>query len=108
MPGGDGPSEAHREGQAGGLVSGARILKYRVWPGAYPVVPRGAELLSVGCQGDEVFVWLVGDLEGEMVGRRLHFAPTGSARPPGAFVGRVLMHDDKFVLHVFDGGEVDS
>ena len=73
-------------------------------------MPKGAQVLSAGVQGDcdLVCIWALVDPEAERVGRRISVYGTGwpIADDPGVFVGTVSTADGALVWHVFDGGEV--
>jgi hypothetical protein len=85
------------------------IWKFTLRPwSAFLDMPRAAQLLSAGAQGDDVVVWAAVDPNAERVQRVVTAVPTGHRLPPivtgGGFVGTVQM-DDGLVFHVFDGGE---
>ncbi|HTE62790.1 MAG TPA: hypothetical protein VK631_20715 [Solirubrobacteraceae bacterium] len=74
-------------------------------------MPKGAELLSVGVQGETAVVWALCDPDAAKVSRLVAAHPTGPALPPAlrgaSYVGTVTV-EDGIVLHVFDGGERDG
>lgn len=103
----------------------SRIFKYEMIPrgdliGVHPEVhvemPRGAEILHVGAQGDRMFVWAIVDPD---VARLDPMAATARysfiVLPTGAevtwplksipFIGTVLMRDGLLVFHVFSDGQ---
>lgn len=73
---------------------------------ALHVLPRGAQVLSAGVQGDEIVVWILCDPSAPSVPRLLGTCRTGGALPVDLdlFIGTVRM-DNGLVFHVFDGGE---
>jgi hypothetical protein len=94
------------------------IYKYLVSPFDVTEMPRGAEVLSVGAQGDEIVVWAFVSYDDttkapmEKVPRRLVAVSTGyvfakdeDAPKRDQFIGTVQMRDG-LVFHIFDLGEL--
>ena len=72
-----------------------------------PLIPRGAELLSVHMQDGTPTVWALVDPKAERVPREIAIRGTGNpALLPDAarFLGTVL--DRAYVWHVFDCGDL--
>jgi hypothetical protein len=92
-----------------GVASRGVIWKFplRAWS-IFLDMPKGAQILSAGAQGDDVVVWAECDPDAPKVSRMVAAAPTGHPLPPaydGAdFIGTAQMADG-LVFHVFDGGE---
>lgn len=96
-----------------------KVWKFRVpmgevhGPGSTVTMPAGAEIVSVGTQGVEVFVWALVDPDAPKVGRRLGFFATGSPLPEGwVHVGTAhvpgpnpTLEGSNYVWHVFEEGE---
>lgn len=74
-------------------------------------LPIGAKILSVGVQGQNLFLWAVVD-EYSQLGtayRRIHVFGTGETLPENpnlVFLGTVFMDNAALVLHVFE--EIDA
>lgn len=66
---------------------------------------RNARLLHVAKLNEVPFLWALVDTEEPLVSRRIFVCGTGREVPFGAiYVG--TFHEDHFVWHVFDGGEL--
>ncbi len=67
-------------------------------------MPAGAELLSVGSQGDSLFVWAVVDSQAHLEPRTFLIRGTGHPLPntPLRFLGRATTHDEQLVWHIFE------
>lgn len=84
------------------------VGKYELAPGATEVsMPRGAKVLSVGVQGDGVFMWaLIPQLSHLSEPRRFLVVGTGHLWPLtafGPFIGTVFL--GALMFHVFEGGD---
>jgi len=83
-----------------------RIFKYKVLPGLYTHMPKGAQPLSVGQQGTDIVCWAI--VDDQQPGEPRQIAAYGTGHPlngdPGRFIGTVQM-DDGLVFHFFDQGE---
>lgn len=88
-------------------------MKHKIWKFEIPLqdkkaqMPAGAQILSVGVQGDEIMVWAVCNPNHPFVTRYFPIFGTGfemnlqdRGRP---FLGTVFQ--GPYVWHVFDGGE---
>ena len=91
-----------------------RIYKYELYFGRTVYLPKGAKILSVGCQGDGLFLWAEVDPNETRKEARLFIVyGTGhdieSPEKVRKFVGTALMHGGSLVWHVFEkvetGGE---
>lgn len=69
------------------------------------VMPKGAEVLSVGEQNGLICVWARVDTREPSVKRLFRVAGTGHPDPRGNFVGVVMQHGGALVWHIFDLGE---
>jgi hypothetical protein len=86
------------------------VHKYKVLPGSYSMMPKDAEVLSVGQQGGDIVCWaLVDDRLPADCKRGIFGAGTGHSLPetPGDFIGTVQM-DTGLVFHFFDAGYADD
>lgn len=86
------------------------VYKYSVQPTASaqdPIqmnLPLGAEVLSVGQQGDEVFIWAAVDPMYPTESHTFYLIPTGGNIPNGkalTFVGTVHLYAGRIVAHLF-------
>jgi hypothetical protein len=72
-------------------------------------MPADAELLHVGVQGTEAFLWALVDTDAPTTLRTVHAVPTGGVVPAGSiYVGTFAIRDLgslELICHVFDGGE---
>ena len=86
------------------------VYKYEITPYRPTPMPAGAEILSVGAQGDAVVCWALVSLLEPTVDRRLAAVPTGvrfeddGAPKRSQFIGTV-QRPDGLVFHIFDAGE---
>jgi hypothetical protein len=83
------------------------IWKFKLRPWTIFIdLPKDAQVLSVGAQGDDVVAWVRCDPWTDYEARLLAAHPTGVPIPPALldaqFVGTVQM-DDGLVFHVFYG-----
>lgn len=83
------------------------IHKFKVIPRNHVLMPKDAEILSVGQQGDDIVCWALVDDDAPAHGKRqiIGFG-TGhlwGGRPPGIFIGTVQI-DNGLVFHFFDFG----
>lgn len=83
------------------------IWKFAVTVDGVAAVPRGARLLHVGIQNGAVWAWAEVDPAAPIVVRALVLVKTGfDDIPEGSdYVGTVMLHEGRIVLHVYDGGE---
>jgi hypothetical protein len=69
---------------------------------------EGAEILTVGVQGNNVCVWVL--LDSEALDQTYRIATYGTGFPmsekPGRYVGTFFIADAQLVFHVFDMGPV--
>lgn len=82
------------------------IHKFKVRPGDYTMMPKEAEVLSVGQQGADIVCWaLVNEGWPADGARKILGGGTGHKFPNhcGEFIGTVQM-DDGLVFHFFDLG----
>ncbi len=84
------------------------VWKFQVSPNPYVQMPKGADTLSVGIQGQDIMVWARVNPNSIMITRRLPVYGTGHVIDPLdhelPLIGTVFM--GPLVFHVFDGGEV--
>jgi hypothetical protein len=87
------------------------IFKYKINPPSsvgLPVrikMPCGAQILSVGAQGNDIFVWALVDRSGPEEHRNLLVCPTGQALPTrsiGKLLGRVDLLELGLIFHIFE------
>ena len=72
-------------------------------------MPQGAMILSVHAQCGKPYIWVIVNTLGMIATRKINIALTGgniTTRTMGKPIGTVLLGEDSFVIHVFDGGEV--
>jgi hypothetical protein len=85
-----------------------KIYKYEISPKCDLQLPRGALVLSVGCQGDSLFLWAEVQPEArEKESRHFVVYGTGHEIPETAgvvrkFIGTAQMHGGSLVWHVFE------
>lgn len=88
------------------------IYKYKITP---PIaenllvcvqLPIGAEILHVGEQRSEMFLWAKVNDDERTEWRRLYVVPTGiellSIERLGRYLGTVHMHGGELVFHIFE------
>jgi hypothetical protein len=86
------------------------IYKYEITPEGRTEMPVGAEVLSVGAQGEVCVAWALVSLDAPTTTRRLIAVPTGSKGDAdlgpkrSQFVG-TIQRQDGLVFHIFDAGE---
>lgn len=88
-------------------MSDKKIYKYVISPWVTTTMPRGAIVLSVGEQNEEIVCWAIVDPDAPKVERDVSGYPTGGLAPNirnVAFVGTVQRRDG-LVFHFFDHGE---
>jgi hypothetical protein len=86
------------------------VWKFQVPIGSVPefatvMMPARSEIVRVGSQGDDVYVWAIVDpAETEPERRRLCPLPTGWTLDlqSAAYVGTTEIHDATIVVHVFE------
>jgi hypothetical protein len=75
--------------------------------GGMTEMPKGANVISVGVQGDDITVWAMVDPGAPLVIRDIKVMGTGDPQAVSccgyAFVGTVFL--GAYVFHVFDRGE---
>lgn len=88
-------------------VPDTRIYKYGVSTFKKTRMPRGAQLLQVGQQGDAMVVWAIIHDGAPDVQRDIFGFTTGSLGPPphAKFINTV-QRSDGLVFHYFDCGEI--
>jgi hypothetical protein len=84
------------------------IWKFEVEPECIIEIPAGAQILSVGVQNNDVFMWVMVDPSAPTSRRKINVYGTGTQLPenPGVFIGTVMLYSGNFVGHVFDAGVV--
>lgn len=87
------------------------VWKYNLpaLPGSGPIeMQQGAQLLKFDVQLDELCLWALVDPGAPVVHRYLGIAETGltALRDDEKYVGTALLQSGKYVLHLFDRGEV--
>lgn len=84
-----------------------------VWKFVWPLpsdraefdMPRGAEILTVANQYNQVCLWARVNPLGDLEKRRFALVGTGHAAPgaaSGRYLGTAFLHDETLVLHVFE------
>lgn len=83
-----------------------KIYKYKMMPWVTTKMPKGAQVLSVAEQGEDMVVWASVDETAPLVNRDIGGIPTGGEAPGrrAVFIGTVQRHDG-LVFHFFDFGE---
>jgi hypothetical protein len=68
------------------------------------VMPKGAEILSVMAQGDDVCMWALVDPNAEKERRRFLTFGTGHPIPEGRMksLGSVSLHGGRLIVHAFE------
>ena len=83
-----------------------RVYKYALdLMGDQPVaMPRGARVLHVDVQGDQVCLWALVDPTAPVESRHFSVVPTGARllRSDATYIGTVLLDGGALVLHVFE------
>ena len=70
-------------------------------------MPKGAKILSVQNQREEVCIWAEVDPDAHQTIRRIAIHGTGhTVTPGGQFVGTFQLSGGDFVGHVYDHGEI--
>jgi hypothetical protein len=67
-------------------------------------LPRNAQILSVGAQNSQLYLWALVDTEIGVIESR-YFRSLGTGWPttkPGKFIGTVFFFESNLVLHVFE------
>lgn len=86
------------------------IWKYEISPDTTELPLReGAEILTVGVQGNNVCAWVLLDPEAREQTYRIATYGTGFPIPghySGRYVGTLFLADAQLVFHVFDLGPV--
>jgi hypothetical protein len=83
------------------------VYKFEIQPEHTLRLPKGSGILSVGVQGDKMFLWALVDPRNEVVSeeRRIEVYGTGHEIPnPGdlEFIGTLIMYGGFLVFHVFE------
>lgn len=82
-----------------------RIFKYEIMPNEHCIsLPVGSTILSVGAQGDQIYVWSSVPETSECQDWYVEIVPTGQIHQPwdnDSFRGTVHMHNGQLVFHVF-------
>ena len=83
-----------------------KIFKYEVTRGKKVVLPKGAEIVHFGKQGETLFVWAMFDDEAVQGDRErsLHVVGTGQSFPYG-WRHRGTIFDGVFVWHLMEGAD---
>lgn len=90
------------------------VAKYHIPQTTYSdvIMRKGAKLLHVAAQGDDLCLWALVELNAPSVKRRFRVATTGdrvtTLVASWPYVGTGHLSGGSFVLHVFDGGEVEE
>lgn len=81
------------------------IFKYEIRPFADILMPRDAEILSVGEQNGALMLWAAVDPDKPTGQRVIHVVPTGTPIRVATrtLIGNVQMRNG-LVFHIFDGG----
>lgn len=87
-------------------MADTRIYKYVISAFRKTRMPKNAQLLQVGQQGDAMVVWAVIHEDAPDVQRDISGFPTGSLGPPPlAIFINTVQRTDGLVFHFFDCGE---
>lgn len=82
-----------------------RILKYEIVPRNQCIsLPIGSRILSVGVQGDQLYVWASVPETSDCHDWNVEVVPTGQIHQSwedDSFRGTVHMHNGQLVFHVF-------
>jgi hypothetical protein len=69
-------------------------------------MPKGAKILSVAAQDDDVCIWALVDPSAPKVSRQILALGTGHDAPDGiektAYIGTAMLAGGTLVIHVFD------
>ena len=86
------------------------LIPHRITNSPVNYMPRGARPLSVGMQGQGLYVWALVDTEAPAAEHMFAVRGTGNEIKPeveqGDFIGTVF--DGPFVWHVFSLGDIGS
>ena len=70
------------------------------------ILPRGAEILHIGCQNGRPYVWALVDVADVMAVAPRDLTTYGTGHeikgPPGTYHGTYLLDEGKLVFHVFE------
>ena len=77
-----------------------RVFKYKFQDDI--VLPKGAEIVAFGEQGEDVFIWAIVDPENPPETRKFFIVGTGHQLPPEpyAYIGTLFI--GPLVLHAFE------
>lgn len=85
------------------------VYKYTfpdVQDGLSMAVPYGAEILTVGAQGEKIVFWARVDTDRPMVMRHFRLAGTGhlldEGAPAGKYLGTAFLRGGALVFHLFE------
>lgn len=80
------------------------IWKFTLQPECELEMPKGAELLSVREQGEDICLWALVDPTADKEVRRFRGFGTGHDVPdqPMKFIGTAHLHGGSLVFHVFE------
>lgn len=82
-----------------------RIWKYELVGRGFVSMPKGAVIMDVQAQKENVVVWAAVDTTAPLASRRLWMAETGDSFPENmVYVGTVQLSSGA-VQHLFDGGD---
>jgi hypothetical protein len=84
------------------------IWKYPLTAASGLRMPRGARLLTVQVQAEDVCLWALVDPEAPMVTRTIRVFGTGHTvklAATDAYIGTFQLSGGALVFHAFDGGE---
>ena len=85
-----------------------KVLKYKLNPKSIDVqqikMPKGAEILSIQFQRENLCVWALTDLDKELESRHFFIARTGDPFPdnPSVFHSTFQLFDGSYIGHVFE------
>jgi hypothetical protein len=89
-----------------------KIFKYKIPEFGRNLIemPEGARIISVANQYEKAVLWAVVDEDRPIIKRAIVAYPTGVdiQAPYMPFLGTILLAEGAFVVHVSDGGEVNS
>lgn len=83
------------------------VYKYKIDPELYPIdMPKGAQVLSVKFQGDELFLWAKIDTKAKTEKRQFKVFGTGRQMPIDMGIDCIFIGtahtEDGLVFHVFE------
>lgn len=80
------------------------IWKYKIDGDNIVLMPRGAQILDMQNQNDNVVIWALVDTANPPEERRFRIFGTGQSMEnhPGAYIGTAQSHSGNIVLHVFE------